>query len=130
MRTRVERLELADARKLCQIEEYVRREQFSQIVVPVDRMFDKYPALCTAVAGDRLVHNGNALPGALLREAALPGDRDKNREYREEHGENTEAAAADSAGEEQFRVYDSQCRFVGIFRKKGQMYAPVKMFYC
>lgn len=106
VRTRVERFEMADARKLCQIEEYVRRGQFSQIIVPVDQMFDQYPAVYTSETGDRPVHNGNAFPAPVLQ-GNLP----------------------DGAENEMFRVYDSRKRFVGIFRKKGEIFSPVKMFY-
>lgn len=106
VRTRVERFELTDARKLCQIEEYVRRGQFSQLIVPVDQMFDQYPAVYTLEAGDGPVHNGNAFSLSVVQ-GKMP----------------------ESAKDGQFRVYDSRKNFVGIFRKKGELLSPVKMFY-
>lgn len=103
VRTRVERFELTDARNLRQIQEYVSRGGFSQIVVPVDQMFDEYSAVYMSSEGDRLVHNGNPFPQSL--------------------------AEKQEPGEERYRVYDSAGSFVGIFRKKGEMFSPVKMFY-
>lgn len=106
VRTRVERFELTDARKLCQIQEYVSRQELAPIVVPVDRMFDQYPAVFTAAEGDRLVHNGNLFPENLIAGELSDTDRKGN-----------------------YRVYDSTKNFVGIFRRQGKIFQPVKMFY-
>ena len=106
VRTRVERFELTDARKLCQIQEYVSRQELAPIVVPVDRMFDQYPAVFTAAEGDRLVHNGNLFPENLIAGELSDTDRKGN-----------------------YRVYDSTKYFVGIFRRQGKIFQPVKMFY-
>ena len=106
VRTRVERFELTDARKLCQIQEYVSRQELAPIVVPVDRMFDQYPAVFTAAEGDRLVHNGNLFPENLIVGELSDTDRKGN-----------------------YRVYDSTKNFVGIFRRQGKIFQPVKMFY-
>lgn len=111
VRTRVERFELEDARKLRQIEQYVLRQELAQIVVPVDRMFEAYPAVYTGEAGDRLVHNGNSFPDSVIKKR-VPGANDEKNEE-----------------EKKFRVYDSAGDFVGIFRKKGEMFSTVKMFY-
>ena len=106
VRTRVERFELTDARKLCQIQEYVSRKELAPIVVPVDQMFDQYPAVYTVAEGDRLVHNGN-LFGQNLIDNDFPGGDNKGN----------------------YRVYDSTKNFVGIFRRQGKIFQPVKMFY-
>lgn len=106
VRTRVERFELTDARKLCQIQEYVSRREFAAIVVPVDQMFEQYPAVYTVPKGDRLVHNGNSFSQSFV-----------------------EGLSLESMSEENYRIYDSAKTFVGIFRKKGNMFLPVKMFY-
>ena len=106
VRNRVERFELTDARKLCQIQEYVSRQEFAAIVVPVDQMFEQYPAVYTVPEGDRLVHNGNSFSQSFV-----------------------EGLSLESMSEENYRIYDSAKTFVGIFRKKGNMFLPVKMFY-
>lgn len=127
VRTRVERFELTDARKLCQIEEYVRREQFSQIIVPLDQMFDRYPAIYTSENGDRLVHNGNAFPESVLQGNLQDDMHCADGIDRIDSAGNT--GKTDSTKGKQFRVYDSRHRFVGIFREKGEVFSPVKMFY-
>lgn len=106
VRTRVERFDVLDARKLCQIQMYADMGKIEAIVLPVDRMFDDYPPVKTTAVGDRLIHNGNAVPEAMFQE--FP----ENQEERKK-----------------FRVYDSENKFVGIFEKKGELISPVKMFY-
>ncbi|NCB91686.1 MAG: tRNA pseudouridine(55) synthase TruB [Clostridia bacterium] len=105
-RTRVERFELLDARKLAQIEEYVSRGQFNCIVVPIDQMFEKYPKIKTIKMGDILVQNGNT--------------------FSEDFAEGDSSSIKEDA---QVRIYDSEDEFVGIYKKKGEAYSPVKMFY-
>lgn len=104
VRTRVERFELTDARKLRQIEQYVSMGEVSAIVLPVDRMFEEYPAVYTRKEGERLAHNGNRLAEELLEGECRPE-------------------------EEQVRVYDSEKNFIGIFSNKEGILSPVKMFY-
>lgn len=106
LRTRVERFDLADARKLEQIQVYADRGEIQRILVPVDQMFDSYPAVYAVEIGDRLLHNGNAVVEAMLQ--GIP---------------------ADLKEKDQLRVYDSTEKFVGIFEKKGELISPVKMFY-
>ena len=60
----------------------------------------------TVPEGDRLVHNGNSFSQSFV-----------------------EGLSLESMSEENYRIYDSAKTFVGIFRKKGNMFLPVKMFY-
>lgn len=106
MRTRVERFELADARKLQQIQVFADQGKTELIVIPVDEMFDQFPKVYTTTIGDRLIHNGNAVPEAMFQELPIKWDE-----------------------KTQLRVYDSEKKFVGIFEKKGELISPVKMFY-
>lgn len=105
-RIRVERFELTDARKLQQIQVFADQGKIDLIVVPVDQMFDGYPEVYATPIGDRLIHNGNAVPEAMFQK--FP--------------ENLEEKS-------QLRLYDSEKKFVGIFEKKGELISPVKMFY-
>lgn len=74
------------------------------LILPVDRMFDQYPAAKTTPQGDLLVHNGNRIFPELLQE-----------ELRVDGG--------------YVRVYDSRETFIGLYEKKTDQMIPVKMFY-
>lgn len=104
VRTRVERFQLLDARKLSQIQMYADHEKAELVILPVDRMFDQYPAASTREDGDRLVHNGNPLPVDKVRGALEVSDG-------------------------RFRIYDSQDVFMGIFSLEDGLFRPVKMFF-
>lgn len=106
LRTRVERFAVEDAKRLSEIQEMTEQGHLSEIVIPIDQMFQQYPAIFTTKEGDRLVHNGNSFSQDL---AETMGNQIK-------HGC-------------QVRVYDSFQTFIGVFEKKGKYFAPVKMFY-
>lgn len=103
VRTRVERFRLLDARKLSQVQMYADHGKAGMLVLPVDRMFEQYPAVHTGEMGDRLAHNGNPVPANMA--GGFP-DGPGNR----------------------VRLYDSRDSFVGIFSLEDDVYRPVKMF--
>ena len=104
LRTRVERFALEDAVKLDEVQKAMEEETVDSLILPVDRIFDQYPAAKTTTQGDLLVHNGNRLFSELLQE-----------EPEAESG--------------YVRVYDSEGTFIGLFEKKTDQLVPVKMFY-
>lgn len=104
VRTRVERFGLLDARKLSQVQMYADHGKAQLVILPVDRMFDQYPAATTRERGDRLVHNGNPFPADMI-------------------GGTLEASGG------WFRIYDSGNVFVGIFSLEDGLFRPVKMFF-
>ena len=104
LRTRVERFALEDAVKLDEVQKAMEEGTVDSLILPVDRMFDRYPAAKTTAQGDLLVHNGNRLFSELLQE-----------EPEAESG--------------YVRVYDSEDTFIGLFEKKTDQLVPVKMFY-
>ena len=104
LRTRVERFALEDAVKLDEVQKAMEEETVDSLILPVDRIFDQYPAAKTTTQGDLLVHNGNRLFSELLQE-----------EPEAESG--------------YVRVYDSEDTFIGLFEKKTDQLVPVKMFY-
>ncbi|MDO4623422.1 MAG: tRNA pseudouridine(55) synthase TruB [Eubacteriales bacterium] len=123
IRTRVGNCRLEDAWHLDEIRELAdrwREEEESRdfrtpvpeelltdagMLTPVDRIFSDLPELVLPQAADALAHNGNRIPWKLT-------------------------GAADVEAEE-VRVYDSQKRFVGVFRRmeKNRDWKPEKMFY-
>ena len=104
LRTRVERFGLADAVKLDEVQKVMEEGNIESLILPVDRMFDQYPAAKTTPQGDLLVHNGNRIFPELLQE-----------ELKVDGG--------------YVRVYDSRETFIGLYEKKTDQMIPVKMFY-
>ena len=104
LRTRVERFGLTDAVKLDEVQKVMEEGNIERLILPVDRMFDQYPAAKTTPQGDLLVHNGNRIFPELLQE-----------ELKVDGG--------------YVRVYDSRETFIGLYEKKTDQMIPVKMFY-
>lgn len=104
LRTRVERFALEDAVKLDEVQKAMEEGTVDSLILPVDRMFDRYPVAKTTAQGNLLVHNGNRLFSELLQ-----------KEPEAESG--------------YVRVYDSEDTFIGLFEKKTDQLVPVKMFY-
>lgn len=106
LRTRVDRFLLADSLRLDQIEDLRDRGEVEAHVVPVDGVFQDLPEMVTCKDGDKLVHNGNALPAdpAVLSQA--------------------------EAHFVKARVYDSQRQFIGIYGydEGKRRYQPQKIF--
>ena len=105
LRTRVERFSLSGAKKLEEVQKAVDQGTIAEFVVPVDQMFDAYPAGKVKPEGDRLVHNGNPFLVEFLEEIS------------------------EIKKGEPWRIYDSTGEFIGIFARKGEKFAPIKMFY-
>lgn len=98
------RFRLEDALTLRQIEDKVAEGSFSSVVIPVDEMFLSYPEITVDEKWDNIVHNGNAL---TMEQAGVwnpPGE---------------------------VRVYDSEHRFIGVYRwqEERNCFKPEKMFY-
>lgn len=107
LRTRVERFEVTEARKLQQIQNNAENGTVDALVVPVDQMFDALPRVTGTQELDGLLHNGN--PVEFVK---LAGEESKVWEEGE-----------------QMRIYDSGDCFIGVFCRKGKYAFPVKIFY-
>lgn len=103
--------EIADLEKAGRLQEHI---------LPIERMFEQYPAFCTRPEADRLLCNGNALRAEHLQEAA----REKESAI--------QSAAPEEGGQEtpRVRMRDSAGRFLGLYEYRAQTgeYRPVKMF--
>ena len=102
VRTRVSDFLLEEARTLDQVQQLVKEERLSEILIPVDRLFSRYPALRAKGIGDRLLANGNPLDASLV-----------------EGCEETPAMA---------RMYREDGRFAGLYQWKEKKFIPYKMF--
>ncbi len=97
VRTRAGRFHLKDAKKLSEIDTYIKDNRFFELLIPPDKLFEDAPAVMGKNIEpserehfDRLIHNGNALRGDIL-------DQEKE----------------DSI---LVRIYDSSDRFTGLYR--------------
>lgn len=104
LRTKVERFLLEDSVRLQEVEEAIVQNALSNILLPIDKMFEALPKVDVKPEFSKLVYNGNRFA----------------REHCEEEG-NIEG---------RLRVYDSLGEFVGIYEWKedAHMYEPVKIF--
>ena len=105
IRTRVAGFELEDSLKLSDIERLKAEGTLEEYIVPIDTVFEEYPAVFTKPEFDRLVHNGNS---CYLNQIAGNG------------------ITADGP----VRVYDSACQFIGVYEVDGEsrMLKPRKVF--
>lgn len=111
LRTRVDRFKLEDSLKLSQLEALMREGRLEEALLSVDRVFENCPAVFMKPEADKLVYNGNPFADGQIKE--LPEVEEKELE-------------------ERVRVYDSQGRFIGLYRRelrdKEGCFRPVKMF--
>ena len=111
LRTRVDRFKLEDSLKLSQLEALMREGRLEEALLSVDQVFEDCPAVFMKPEADKLVYNGNPFADAQIKE--LPEVEEKELE-------------------ERVRVYDSQGRFIGLYRRelrdKEGCFRPVKMF--
>ena len=106
MRTKVSQFEIQESLKLSEIQEKKEQGKFSEILMPLDTVFFKYPAVTVKEEGQALAYNGNEIPVRFL-------------EY-----------VPDEKKQERIRVYDSKHHFIGIFRvdENGKKLKVEKMF--
>lgn len=122
LRTRVDRFKLEDSLRLDEIEALRDQGRVEEYVVPVDGVFLHLPQLWTKGDGNKLVHNGNALPAEAELFAAANAGKD------------SEPAAVDGQGQvpyyKRVRVYDSQGQFIGIYGydEGKRRFQPQKIF--
>ncbi len=105
VRTRVGPFEIGDALTIGQLQERLTEKSFGDLLMPVDQVFAERPAVTVASSCEKLAYNGNKIPLTGFQADDLPA--------------------------EDFRLYDSHGRFIGIFRIEGngQTVKPVKMFF-
>lgn len=111
LRTRVDRFKLEDSLKLSQLEALMQEGRLEEELLSVDQVFENCPAVFMKPEADKLVYNGNPFADGQIKE--LPEVEEKELE-------------------ERVRVYDSQGRFIGLYRRelrdKEGCFRPVKCF--
>lgn len=103
-RTKSGRFCIADALTLSQIEQLQRQGKLAEQILPVDSVFDEYPAVKVRSQFRKLIDNGNPLLPAQCESEPVPEEGSKLRVYR-----------------------DDGC-FMGVYCVADQVYKPVRMF--
>lgn len=104
-RTKVGQFLISDSLTLSQVEKLRDEGRLSEVILPVDRVFDSFPAVILKEESGRLGYNGN--PFGLKD---LEGEEPPSK---------------------QVRVYDREGQFIGIYcwNRQQRLFRPVKMFY-
>lgn len=107
VRTQSGMFSLEGALTLAQIEQKVQEGTLEEAILPIDAIFEEYPAVVVSQQGLRFLQNGNALKQEWCGETAGL-----------EHGETV-------------RMYDPDRSFYALYRYDGKkrLYTNVKMFY-
>lgn len=108
IRSRVGEFEIEKAHRLDELQRLSDQGILSKAIVPVEKMFEDYPALVVKESSHKVIQNGNQLK-------------------KEDFLENTE----EIADGKEIRVYSHQNIFFGIYRyeKRRELFSPVKMFF-
>lgn len=108
IRSRVGEFEIEKAHPLDELQRLSDQGILSKAIVPVEKMFEDYPALVVKESSHKVIQNGNQLK-------------------KEDFMENTE----EFTDGKEIRVYSHQNIFFGIYRyeKRRELFSPVKMFF-
>ncbi|MCR4655729.1 MAG: tRNA pseudouridine(55) synthase TruB [Lachnospiraceae bacterium] len=112
LRTRAHEFDIKDSHRLSEIEELNRNGELINVIIPTDSVFKKagdiHPkdAGCAPEVYKKLLLNGNTIPRRIIKKNIDPYDG------------------------EQFRFYDEERRFIGLYSYDGKRnsFVPEKMF--
>jgi len=106
-RTQVGEFKLEKAFTLLQLQQYADEERLSEIIFPIDGVFEKLSQLIVKEKSEKALWNGNQLkPGDVL-------------------------ISSEPVDGEEFRVYSHQGHFFGVYRyeERRGLFVPVKMLF-
>lgn len=106
-RTQVGEFKLEKAFTLLQLQQYADEERLSEIIFPIEGVFEKLSQLIVKEKSEKALLNGNQLkPGDVL-------------------------ISSEPVDGEEFRVYSHQGHFFGVYRyeERRGLFVPVKMFF-
>lgn len=113
-RTRVGEFNIDQAYTLDQLQSLAEKGQLSQVVIPVEKMFENIPGVHVKEGSFKALKNGNQLKSGELQleESAAGSDLDIMKDGQE------------------VRVYDHRGIFYGIYsyRRQYRLFSPVKLF--
>lgn len=140
-RTRVGTYDVKDSVKLSALQEAKDNGTLEQMLLPTADVYKGLPDIHADSQWDRQLRNGGKLPASVLEEGKFepkPVEVSRERTAQEKAPEpaaarpaRTRQAAVARPSEtspERFRVFDSAGHFIGIYEKKNNELAPVRMF--
>ncbi len=114
VRTEVGPFSIENALRLCDIENSIENGTLENHIHPIDTLFNSFPAVYITSEHDLAAHNGNKLPTVVLQQQKTTTSEVLMRSH-------------------QYRIYDSENCFVGIYRLDEHQDPPIlrvkKMFY-
>lgn len=121
VRTRVADFRLMESFSLDEVERRVGEkgdsrnlsEKLGGMLIPVDRLFDRYPAVRVTGIGDRLLANGNKLELSMLQQCVFSDDEIPTEALQEQ---------------QLLRMYREDGQFAGLYQWKEKKIIPYKMF--
>lgn len=114
---------LEEAYKLDEIQKLADEDRLSEIVIPVEKVFEKLPAVTVKEEAFKALANGNQLK---KRELVLPeGIFSPEKEPTEGGMEKADAAKTE------VRIYSHEGVFYGVYayNRERRLFCPVKMFF-
>ena len=78
LRTKVSQFEIQESLKLSEIQEKKDQGKFSEILMPLDTVFFKYPAVTVKEEGQSFAYNGNEIPVRFLKYVPDEKKQEKN----------------------------------------------------
>lgn len=142
IRTGVGEFCIEDTYTLSQLEQLAAENRLQEAVAPIERLFEKLPALKVKAEGEKPLSNGNQLK---VREVELfraektemPAERSEksSEKLAEDSSEELSAVREKKAGfwqdGRQFRIYNGEEQFCGIYQYESarRLLCPVKMFF-
>lgn len=114
IRTRVGEFKAEKAYRLDELQRLADTGELSRVIIPVDRMFEEYPAAIVKESGWKALQNGNQLKEEDIAKILLKG-----KEISESLSDTRKV-----------RIYDHENVFYGIYRYAAGrgLFLPVKMF--
>ena len=112
-RTRVGEFEIGQAYTLEELQKLSDQGQLSQAVIPVEKMFENFPALMVKEESMKALKNGNQLKAEDFQEKGFLGRE-----------------AQKAADGQEFRVYNHKGVFYGVYSytEQRRLFCPVKLF--
>ena len=115
VRTQSGRFFLEDSLRLSEVEHLAADGKLGERIVPVDAVFDSYPAFYSDQERlDKLLQNGNAFPASFVPDGLFGTARE----------------CAEDLDGARLRVYDSGRRFIGVYEYESgkERWKPKKIF--
>lgn len=132
VRTKVSRFEVRDSITLSQIEEYKKKGNIKDIVLPLDKMFQELPAFIVEQEYAALAYNGNILSQSAVKykKEYLEAHNLKTLDTEKKDSEKPYSEISGQLKETRVRIYDEAGHFIGIYRyhSNKKEYKLEKMF--